>query len=178
MTTFPEMVTIGRIDRPFGVHGAVKVRSLTDRPGRFEQLRAVHVAGEGGVGGQAIHRTVRQVRRAGASYIVEFEGVTTPEEAASLRGALLQVPRVAPSSPEFDLNVWYECDLIGMLVADEAGHELGSLETIWDLPAHPVFVVKQNGREVLIPAVKEFVRSVDVAQGRMTVRTVEGLTEA
>ena len=40
MTTSPEMVTIGRIDRPFGVHGAVKVRSLSDRPGRFEQLGA------------------------------------------------------------------------------------------------------------------------------------------
>jgi 16S rRNA processing protein RimM len=175
MTMFPEMVTIGRIDRPFGVHGAVKVRSLTDRPGRFERLGAVHVAGPGG---QAVDRAVRHVRRAGPSYIVEFEGVTTPEEAAVLRGALLQVPRVAPSAPECELNVWYECDLIGMSVADEAGHELGSLETIWDLPAHPVLVVKQNGREVLIPGVKEFVRSVDVAQGRITVRTIEGLVEA
>src|SRR6185436_13719101 len=47
-TTSPEMVTIGRIDRPFGVHGAVKVRSLSDRPGRFEGLKAVRVAGQGG----------------------------------------------------------------------------------------------------------------------------------
>lgn len=175
MTALPEMVTIGKIDRPFGVHGAVKVRSLSDRPGRFEQLGAVRVAGQGGA---AVDRTVREVRRAGPSYIVEFEGVTTPEEAALLRGALLQVPRVAPSVSEAEPNVWYECDLIGLSVADEAGHELGSLETIWELPAHPVFVVKQKDREVLIPAVKEFVRSVDVAHGRMTVRTIEGLVEA
>jgi 16S rRNA processing protein RimM len=65
-----------------------------------------------------------------------------------------------------------------MAVADETGHELGCIDMIWDLPAHPVFVVKQGGREVLIPAVKEFVRSVDVAQGRMIVRTIEGLVEA
>lgn len=175
MTTLPEMVTIGRIDRPFGVHGAVKVRSLSDRPGRFERLGAVRVAAQGGA---AVDRTVRDVRRAGPSYIVEFEGVTTPEEAALLRGALLQVPRVAPSVSEGAPDVWYECDLIGLSVADEAGHELGSLETIWELPAHPVFVVKQKDREVLIPAVKEFVRSVDVAHGRMTVRTIEGLVEA
>jgi 16S rRNA processing protein RimM len=63
-------------------------------------------------------------------------------------------------------------------VANEAGLELGRLETIWDLPAHPVLVVRQAGREVLIPAVKEFVRSVDVAHGRMTVRAIEGLLEA
>ena len=171
--TLPEMVTIGRIDRPFGVHGAVKVRSLSDRPGRYEQLGAVSVAGQDG---HTVERTVRHVHRAGPSYIVEFEGVTTPEEAGKLRGALLQVPREVPSALEKE--AWYECDLIGMTVADEAGHELGCLETIWDLPAHPVLVVKQGGSEVLIPAVKEFVRSVDVAQGRMTVRNIEGLVEA
>ena len=175
MTTPPEMVTIGKIERPFGVHGAVKVRSLSDRPGRFEQLRAVRVADQGG---RAADRTVTDVRRAGPSYILEFEGVTTPEEAAALRGALLQVPRVFPSASDVRLNVWYECDLIGMCVMDEAGHELGSLEAVWELPAHPVFVVKQKAGEVLIPAVTEFVRSVDVAQGRITVRTIEGLVEA
>ena len=172
MTTSPELVTIGKIDRPFGVHGAVKVRSLSDRPGRFEHLKAVHVAMPAG---PAADRTVKHVRRAGPSYIVEFQGITTPEEAGVLRGGLLQVPRVAVTEEHGD---WYECDLIGMTVADEAGRELGRLETIWELPAHPVFVVKHEGREVLIPAVKEFVRAVDVAQGRMTVRTIEGLLEA
>jgi 16S rRNA processing protein RimM len=61
MTSSTEMVTIGKIDRPFGVHGAVKVRSLSDRPGRFEQLGAVRVIGQEG---QTVDRTVRQVRRA------------------------------------------------------------------------------------------------------------------
>ena len=170
MTTSPDMVTIGRIDRSFGVHGAVKVRSLSDRPGRFEDLKVVRVAAQGG---HTADRTVKHVRRAGASYIIEFEGLTTPEEAGTLRGALLQVPRVMAA----ECGDWYECDLIGMTVVDEAGHELGRLETIWDLPAHPVFVVKEDDREVLIPAVKEFVRAVDVAQGRITVRMIEGLVE-
>ena len=172
MTTVPEMVTIGKIGRPFGVHGAVKVRSLSDRPGRFEQLRAVHVADPGG---HTIDRTVRHVRRAGPSYIMEFEGVTTPEQAGMLRGALLQVPRGLPSAEN---EAWYECDLIGLTVTDEAGHELGCLDTIWNLPAHPVLVVKHADREVLIPAVKEFVRSVDVDQRRITVRLIDGLVEA
>jgi 16S rRNA processing protein RimM len=173
MTDSPEMVTIGQVDRPFGVHGAVKVRSLSDRPGRFEQLAAVRVTGREG---QTVDRTVTHVRRAGPSYIVQFEGVTTPEAAGMLRGALLQVPREVSSGRADD--VWYECDLVGMTVTDETGHELGRLETIWELPAHPVLVVKRGGRELLIPAVKEFVRAVDVAEGRMIVRTIQGLVEA
>ena len=49
MTAFlPDMVTIGKVGRPFGVHGAVKVRSLSDRPGQFEQLHEVRMAGERG----------------------------------------------------------------------------------------------------------------------------------
>ena len=173
MTASTEMVTIGRIERSFGVHGAVKVQSLSDRPGRFEDLKAVQVAEKSG---QTVDRTVRLVRRAGPSYIVEFEGVSTPEEAGALRGALLQVPRGLPSTSQAD--AWYHCDLIGMAVVDENGRDLGYLETIWELPGHPVFVVKQDNREVLIPAVKEFVRVVDVAQRRMIVRTIEGLVGA
>jgi 16S rRNA processing protein RimM len=106
---------------------------------------------------------------------VEFEGVTTPEEAVTMRGALLQVPQELPAQ---EGDAWYECDLIGMTVADEAGNELGCLEAIFDTPAHQVFVVRQAGREALIPAVKEFVKAVDVAQGRIIVRTIEGLVEA
>ena len=164
------MVTIGKIDRPFGVHGAVKVRSLSDRPGRFERLRTVRVTGQNG----QMDRTVTQARRAGFAYIIEFDGVTTPEEAGRLRGAFLQVPH---ENPSVEGGAWYECDLIGMTVHDETGRELGCLEAIWQLPGHPVLVIKRSGREVLIPAVKEFVRAVDVDHGRMTVRTIEGLVE-
>jgi 16S rRNA processing protein RimM len=166
------MVTIGRIERPFGVQGAVKVRSLSDRPGRFEHLQSVRVAGQRG---EPVDRTVRYVRKAGQSYIVQFEGITTPEEAGTLRGAWLQVPYAASSGPK---EVFYECDLIGMTVTDDSGRELGLLEKIWELPGHHVFVVTQNGREVLIPAVKEFVRTVDVAQHRMVVRHIPDMVEA
>ncbi len=165
------MVTIGKVERPFGVQGAVKVRSLSDRPGRFEHLQAVRVAGQAG---DVVERTVRNVRKAGPAYIVQFEGITTPEEAGTLRGAWLQVPRAAAPGPE---ETFYECDLIGMTVTDDAGRDLGVLETIWELPGHHVFVVTQDGGEVLIPAVKEFVKAVDLAQRRMVVRRIDGMVE-
>lgn len=171
-TAQADVVTIGKIERPFGVKGAVKVRSLSDVPGRFEHLGAVSVRG---AGGQTVDRTVTHVRRAGPTYIMQFDGITTPEEAGTLRGALIQVPRCEPSSRQGD--ALYECDLIGMTVVDEAGHDLGLVETIWELPGHQVFVVKQESREILIPAAKDFVTAVDLAQKRMTVRTIEGLVE-
>jgi len=168
-----DLVTIGKIEKPFGVRGAVKVRSLSDVPGRFERLRAVTVVG---AAGEVVPRTVTHVRQAGTAYILQFEGITTPEEAGVLRGALIQVPPAESSLRQE--NVLYECDLIGMMVADEEGHDLGVIETVWELPGHHVFVVRKNNREWLIPAAKQFVRAVDLVQRRMTVRASEELIES
>ncbi len=172
-TAQTDLVTIGKIERPFGVKGAVKVRSLSDVPGRFDRLGDVSVMG---ITGQMVDRTVTHVRRAGPAYIVQFAGITTPEGAGVLRGGLIQVPRCEPSARAG--NALYECDLIGMAVVNEEGQELGAVETIWELPGHQVFVVRKDGRELLIPAAKNFVTAVDLAQRRMTVRGIEELVEA
>lgn len=171
-TAQADLVTIGKIERPFGVKGAVKVRSLSDVPGRFDRLDAVSVVG---TTGQLVEHRVTHVRRAGPAYILQFAGLTSPEEAGSLRGGLIQVPPCEPSARE--KNALYECDVLGMTVMDETGRDLGLVETILDLPGHQVFVVRKDERELLIPAAKNFVAAMDLAERRMTVRNVEGLVE-
>jgi 16S rRNA processing protein RimM len=171
-TARADLVTIGKIERPFGVKGAVKVRSLSDVPGRFDRLATVSVAG---ATGKIVEQTVTHVRRAGPTYILQFAGITTPEEAGTLRGGLIQVPPREPSAGAGD--VLYECDVVGMAVMDEAGLNLGVVETILDLPGHQLFVVRKDGRELLIPAAKNFVEAMNVAERRMIVRRIEGLVE-
>jgi 16S rRNA processing protein RimM len=167
-----DLVTIGKIERPFGVKGAVKVRSLSDVPGRFDRLRTVSVAG---TAGKMVEQTVTHVRRAGPIYIMQFAGIATPEEAGTLRGGLIQVPPREPSARSTD--TLYECDVVGMVVMDETGHDLGVVETILDLPGHQLFVVRKDGQELLIPAAKNFVAAMNVAERRMIVRRIEGLVE-
>ncbi len=167
-----DLVTIGKIEKPFGLGGEVRVRPLSDVPGRFETLRRVILHSPSG---RVLTTGVRRVRAGGGSYIIGFEALTTPEEAAAFRGSLIQVPRSeSPSLPE---GWYYEHELIGMEVKTEQGGLLGTLEEVWDLPANHVFVVRGQGREVLIPATKEVIASVDVAGRRMTIRPVEGLVE-
>jgi 16S rRNA processing protein RimM len=119
--------------------------------------------------------TVTHVRRAGATYIMGLAGVTTPEAAGMLRGGLIQVLR-APASA-LSADVYFECDLIGMTVENERGLEVGVLETILEIPENHVFVVRNGAQEVLIPAAKNFVTSVDLACRRMTVRGIDDLIE-
>jgi 16S rRNA processing protein RimM len=167
-----DFVTIGKIERHFGVRGEFKVRSLSDVPGRFDHLKQVQVLE---TTGQTIEMTVTHVRRAGSTYIMGLAGVTTPEAAGMLRGGLIQVLRVPASV--LSANVYFECDLIGMTVENEQGLEIGVLEAILEIPENHVFVVRNGAQEVLIPAAKNFVTSVDLARRRMRVRGIDELIE-
>lgn len=164
-----ELVTIGRIERSFGVRGEARVRSLSDVPGRLEALRQVTIAG---LGGKTIDTVVTHVRPGGPTWIMGFEAFTTPEQVAEFRGGFLLAPR--GDSPALPPDQYYQCDLIGMLVRDEAGTVLGRLEGVWDMSDNQSFVVRQDGKEILIPAAKQVVVSVDVAGRVMTVRLPEG----
>jgi 16S rRNA processing protein RimM len=171
-TAHTDLVTIGKIERPFGVRGEFKVRSLSDVPGRLDQLKQVQVLRPTG---QMVDRTVTRVRRTGSTYIMGLEGVTTPEEAGMLRGGLIQVPR-SPAAM-LSADVYFECDLIGMTVENERGEEVGMLETILEIPDNHLFVVRKGTEEILIPAAKSFVTSVDLTRRRMIVRGIEDLVE-
>jgi 16S rRNA processing protein RimM len=171
-TAHTDLVTIGKIERAFGVRGEFKVRSLSDVPGRLDQLKQVQVLQPTG---QMVDRTVTRVRRAGSTYIMGLEGVTTPEEAGMLRGGLIQVPR-SPAAM-LSADVYFEYDLIGMTVENERGEEVGVLETILEIPDNHLFVVRKGTEEVLIPAAKSFVTSVDLTRRRMMVRGIEDLVE-
>lgn len=167
-----DTVVVGQIERPFGVKGEVKVRSLTDVPGRLETLTRVHLVGKDG---RTMDTAVTHVRRAGAGYIIGLAGVLNPEEAGRWRGGLLEVPRGA--TPPLPDGQFYECDLIGLSVHTQEGQLLGLLEEVWEAPANHLFVVRRDGKEMLIPAVKDVVAAVDVDRRTMTIRMIEGLGE-
>lgn len=165
-------VTIGKIERPFGVRGEFKVRSLSDVPGRLACLKEIQILERTG---RMSQRTVTHIRLVGSTYIMGLAGMTTPEEAGMLRGGLIQVPRTSPT--ELSPDVYRECDLIGMTVENERGDEVGVIETILEIPDNRVFVVRRGGQEVLIPAAKSYVTSVDLTGCRMRVRGIEDLAE-
>src|SRR6266545_4310314 len=165
-----DTVTVGQIERPFGVRGELKVRSLSDVPGRFEAMKAVCLVAPNGA---TMETRVTHVRRTGTGFIVGLAGLNTPEEAGLWRGGLMQVQRgIVPPLPD---GQYYECDLVGLAVETEQGQSVGVLEQIWPLPGNHLFVVRQGDKEILIPAAKDLVAGVDLERRVMTVRMIEGL---
>jgi 16S rRNA processing protein RimM len=159
------MVTIGRILKPFGVRGTVRVESLSDVPGRFEGLGDVTLSASGG---RVRTARVTEVRRAGAQYLVTLDAFTSPEEAGAWRDALINIPDT--SVPPLPDGQYYEFMLLGLAVRTEDGECLGTIEEILETPANHVFVVRNGREERLVPALKQVVLAVDTKARTMTVR--------
>lgn len=159
------LVAVGRILKPFGVRGAVRVESLSDVPGRFEGLGQVTLSASDG---RVRTARVREVRRAGGHYLVTFDAFSSPEEAGLWRDALINIP--ASAAPPLPEGQFYEFALLGLTVETETGEVLGTIDEILETPANHVFVVTGGQCERLIPALKRVVLDVDVQARVMTVR--------
>ena len=153
------LVTIGRILKPFGVRGEVKVESLSDVPGRFEGLQTVYLT----LPHEAAtprETTVTHVRGVTAGYLMKCSAFSTPEEAAHFRGAWIQIPMSAELPREPD--TFYQFELIGLRVEDPDGQQMGTVEEILEYPQHHLLVVRNQEAEFLIPVNRRAIEKIDL----------------
>ena len=153
------MVIIGRILKPFGVRGEVRVESLTDVPGRFEGLQTVTLAL---LNGTNVETQVTSVRQINQGVILGLSAFSTPETAAPYRGAWLKIP-VSHNLPR-ESDTFYQFELIGLRVEDSDGQAIGSVEEVLEYPQHHVLVIRNEDREVLVPASRRTIETVDLKQ--------------
>ena len=156
------MVTIGKILKPFGVRGHVRVQSLSDVPERFKELGTVTLNAPNG---DCLETDVQSVRQIGEGYILGFSAFETPESAAQYRGALIQIPEQADLPREPD--TFYQFELIGLRVENQEGQTVGTVEDILDYPHQQVLVIRHDEQEWLLPARKAMIESIDIGKGRI-----------
>ncbi len=168
----PETVAVGRVLRPHGVRGEVVVEVLSDVPARFKKGSRVTGLREGA---PPLSLTVAAGRVHKTGAVVLFEGYGDRDRAAELRGLDLEVPRAeVPKAPR---GTYYQFELIGCLCRDQ-GEELGRVVEVVEDGGGVMLIVEGEGRRVPVPFVKEILRRVDVARGRIDLALPEGLLEA
>ncbi len=160
-------MVIGRVLKPWGFRGLVKIQILTDFPERFASLQTV-LLGDG-----AKRFSVESARLIQDAALLKLQGIDSSEEAAKLRGLDVLVPiEEAVPLPE---GKYYHYQLIGLAVETASGQALGRITEILQTGANDVYVVNDGQREVLLPAIEPVIRSIDLEHGRMTVELLEGL---
>ena len=159
-----ERIVIGRIGAAHGIRGELRIIPLTDFPERFATLREV-------MGGDELLH-IESVKPQGKNFLMRFREYAVREDAQKLTGRLLTVAR-AEAAP-LDEGEYYVFDIVGLTVYDEEDNELGTVENVLRTGSNDVYAVRsEDGHEILIPALRKVVRTIDVPNGRMTVRLSE-----
>ncbi|MGI8783588.1 MAG: ribosome maturation factor RimM [Acidobacteriota bacterium] len=169
-----EPIAVARIVRTHGIHGEVAAQLLTDFPERFARLHTVVLAG---AGKEPLAATLKSFRFHRDRILLEFDGYTTPEEAAA---ALVgREVRIAPAeATELGPNQYYDFDLQDCQVVDSSGLEVGRVTGILRAGESANLVMRcQDESEVMIPMVDRFVKSVDLASRRIVVDLPEELRQ-
>jgi len=167
-----ELLAVGKIVKAFGVKGEVVVQSFTDSPARFQKLAGVSMGTDAA---NATPVTVRCTSAEPRGVRLKIDGVEDRTAAEGVVGALLFVDDTGRAP--LPRGRYYVHEIIGLRAEDEAGRPLGTVEDVLKYPAHDVYVIRGAQGEILVPAVKVFVRSIDLAHGRMRVRLIEGMVE-
>lgn len=166
------LITIGKVVKPFGVKGEMKIEPMTDFPERFSKLSRVYLVSPAG---KEIIREIRAVRYSGRAPFLLFTGYDSPEKAKELNGWLIKVPEEeAVPLPE---GSYYRFELIGMEVFSESGEKLGEIVDIFETGSNDVYVLKKGRKETYIPATREIIKQVDRAEKRMIIHVMAGLME-
>jgi 16S rRNA processing protein RimM len=161
-----DLVFVGIVAAPHGVQGELRMNPLMEKPETLAKLPAVLLRFSDG---REEKRRVTSSRKNNKQVLVTIAGVPDRTAAEGLRGAQIFIRR--DQLPELPPDTYYEDQLKGLQVVTETGQDLGIIERVLFLPANDVY----ETAVALIPAVDEFIVSVDLSAGRVTVRDVPGL---
>jgi 16S rRNA processing protein RimM len=165
-----ELIAIGRILKPIGTRGEVKIEPFTDDLQRFLKLKSVWIGKDEGLAREFFIFS----NRIEATYIViQIEGIKTINEAESLRSDFIFVPeeeRIALKQGTYFID-----DVIGCEVFTEEQFRVGMVIDLLKSPADDIWVVQNKNNEILIPAVREIIRKVDIKAKKITIHAIEGL---
>ena len=156
---------------PFGVHGELKVRLLTDIPNRFSELETIYV------GASHAPYPIQSVRPyKGEMIVLKFKGIDDANAAEPLRNQELSIPlsELAKLPPDS----YYQHDILGLQVLTLDGQDLGQIVEIIVTGSNDVYSIKNPaGSQVLIPAIKDVIKQIDLIRRTMHIDPLPGLLD-
>lgn len=167
-----DLLQVGVITTTHGVRGEVKVFPTTDDANRFKKLKEVILD----TGKEQLPLEIAQVKFFKNLVILKFKGIDNINDIEKYKGKSLYVTR--EHAVKLKKDEYFIADLIGMRAVTEEGEELGTIQDVLQTGANDVYIIKKDGEdELLVPAIKDCVKNVDIEGGVMTLHLLEGLRD-
>jgi 16S rRNA processing protein RimM len=166
-----EYVTIGRILRPQGNTGAVRVDPFFPEPDFYLSIREVVLRKEE----RAVPVSITRSWQHGKFPIWHFQGCDSLATAAQWIGYSIELPQSAFGALPAGEYYWFEIE--GLAVYTDTGMYIGRVEQVLNMGSSDLLQVTKNGAELLIPAIREVVKTIDLSAQRIIIQPLPGLLD-
>jgi 16S rRNA processing protein RimM len=165
------MYVIGYVVKPQGIKGELKINPISPHPQRFEYLKEVYIRTD-----SVQIYTIDYTRITDRFVFLKLREINSRTEAEEFRGCELLVEKEALIQLESD--EYFIHDLIGCVVETEDGKTIGHIRDVWQKAGNDIYVVHDSeGQEILIPAVKNILRNIDIENKIVTIHLIDGLVD-
>ena len=167
-----EFLQVGVITATHGIHGEVKVFPMTDDIKRFKKLKEVYL--DTGKERKLLHVTsCKFVKNQPVLKFKEFSNINEVEM-YKRKGLFVTRDQAVP----LEKDEYFIADLIGLQAESDEGEDLGELSDVLQTGANDVYVLSKEGTDdILLPAIRECVKEVDLENGKIIVHLLPGLRE-
>ena len=163
-----EMVPVGVLGKVHGLHGEVKFTPFTNVPEIIENLYEVFLYSE--EKGRGFFLRVESIRAMPKKLLVKFEEFDRREDAEVLEGFKVYIRR--EELPELGEDEYYYEEIYDCEVYED-GKDIGKVVDIMETGSNEVLVVEKDGKERLVPMIKDYVEEIDTKKKKIKIRKME-----
>ena len=165
-----EMLEVGQIVNTFGVKGMIKIVPYTDDISRFDDLKEIYVVQKS----KKEKYVIEEIKYHKNMVLAKLKGIDTMNDAELLKQASVQIER--KDAIPLEKDTYFIVDLIGLKVITDDDKELGNLVDIYNTGSNDIYVVKDElGKQVLLPAISDVIKKIDMENKTITVHLIKGL---
>lgn len=161
---------IGQIVNTNGLKGFLKVKPLTDDITRFEKLKTIYIQ----KAKELIEFKIQEVKYNKQSVLLKLEGIDDITEAEKYKNFYIKISK--GNAVKLEKNSYFIVDIIGCQVYTDENEYLGNVVDVFQTGSNDVYTLKNSeGKEILIPAIKEVIKNVDIKNKKIVIHLMDGL---
>ena len=165
-----EYFEIGQIVNTSGLKGEIKIKPFTDDITKFNNFKTIYIS----IKKELKEFKIEKVRFSKNMVFLKLKGIDTIEEAENYRN--LYIKRKRDKDEKLEKDTYYIVDILGCKVYTDQQKELGEVIDVFSTGSNDVYVVKDElGKQILLPAIKDVIKNVDIENKLITVHLMEGL---
>ena len=166
-----EYFEIGQIVNTSGLKGLLKIKPFTDDIKRFSKLKTIYIS----INKELIEYEIEDVKYVKNMVLLKLKGIDSIDEAEKYRNYYVHIGK--KDAPKLEKDSYFIADIEGCNVYEEGSlNLLGIVTEVFPTGSNDVYVVKSDdGKQILLPAIKEVIKQVDIENKKIIVKLLEGL---